>query len=382
MNIVFNKKRNIIVSWWRSLDHLNYFAFLILGVISLILVTTASPAIAARVGLVETYFIKKQIIYILTAYLIITFLTFASEQQIKKISLLGFLLSLALMLIVKFYGYEVKGAKRWISLAGMSLQPSEFMKVFFTVISAWLLSIYHQNKEFLTIQITFLLYLIVAALLLLQPDFGMFVTISAIWGVQLVVAGMPLILMLIGIILGGFAVSGAYIFLPHVAARVNKFLDKDLQENYQVMKSLKALEYGGLYGKGPGEGVIKQYIPDCHCDFIFAVAAEEFGSLISVAIILIYALIVIRTILNLFSERSYFVIFAVSGLVSQIAIQSIINIGVNLNLLPTKGMTLPFVSYGGSSTIAVAITMGIILSLTKTKIDVNSYKLKNIEITI
>jgi cell division protein FtsW len=343
------------------------------------LVTTASPAVANRIGLPENYFSTRQVIFLSAANLLIILFSSLDKKWIKRVSILGFLFSLLMLVMVKFYGYEVKGSTRWISIAGFSYQPSEFMKPFFAVVVGWILSL--KNKDnFPSLQICLLLYLVVAVLLVIQPDFGMLVMITAVLGIQLFVAGLPLIWIILSVLAGFVGIIGAYLLLPHVAARINKFLDPSNTENYQVTKSITAFQQGGMYGRGPGEGIVKQHIPDSHTDFIFAVAGEEFGAIICLMIICIFAFIVLRVLFRLIKEDDKFTGIAAIGIISQFGLQSVINIGVTLNLLPTKGMTLPFISYGGSSTLAISIAIGMLLGLTKRTTSLSRYKIRRIDI--
>ena len=279
---------------------------------------------------------------------------------------------------MKFFGYEVKGAKRWINIIGFSMQPSEFLKPCFSVMTAWILSMRENNIPSFSISI--FLYSLVAVVLITQPDFGMLIMVTMVWGVQLFVSGLPILWILIAIIGGIIGVFGAYTMLPHVAQRINSFLDPSGSENYQVTKSIAAFENGGLYGRGPGEGSVKQVLPDSHTDFIFAVAGEEFGAVVCLIIAAIFAFIVIRGLVLLVYEEDRFTVLASVGLLSQFGLQSVINMGVTLNLLPTKGMTLPFISYGGSSTLSVAIGMGMLLALTRQHASLTKYKAQILEL--
>ena len=374
---------NFLDRWWKGIDRPTVVALGMLFAMSLMLVTTASPAVASRIGLDESYFATRHVMYLALALCIIIFLSCLKKHWIRRIALVGFVLSLMLLILVQFYGYEVKGAKRWISILGFSMQPSEFMKPFFAVVTGWILSL-KQNSDgdrdvgykFPGFTVSFILYGLVAIILALQPDFGMLVMISAVWGIQLFVSGMPFLWILIAIAIGTVGVTAAYITLPHVAHRINAFLDPSNSENYQVSKSLMAFENGGFYGRGPGEGTIKQVLPDSHTDFIFAVAGEEFGAIACVGITAIFAFIVLRGLLRLMHEDNIYVALAVTGLLAQFGLQAVINIGVTLSLLPTKGMTLPFISYGGSSTFAMAISVGMLLAFTKKKFHLTRYKMK------
>ncbi|MBP7189759.1 MAG: putative lipid II flippase FtsW [Rickettsiaceae bacterium] len=365
---------NFFWRWWRAVDQQTIIALAILFGFSMMLVTTSGPAVASRIGLDESYFSVRQLFYLSGAAIIILSLSCLDKQLVSRLAIAGFVASFLLLVLVKFYGYEVKGARRWISIFGFSMQPSEFIKPFLAVVTAWILSL-KKYSDFPGFTISLILYLAVATVLIIQPDFGMFIMVSAVWVIQLFVSGMPIIWIGIAFISGLFGVTAAYILLPHVAQRINSFLDPASSENYQVTKSIMAFENGGLYGRGPGEGTVKQVLPDSHTDFIFAVAGEEFGAVVCLVIAAIFAFIVVRGIIRLLHEEDQYVILAVTGILSQFGLQSAINMGVTLNLLPTKGMTLPFISYGGSSTLAIAVAIGILLSFTKRRTIVKKYKI-------
>lgn len=372
-------KNNFIKRWWKVIDQQTIIAMVILLAFSLMLVTTASPAVANRIGLTDNYFSSRHLVFLTLAVIIILTFSLLDKKWIRRLAIFGFLGSLLMLVLVKLYGFEVKGATRWINIGGFSYQPSEFMKPFFAVVTGWILSL-HYHEDFPSFKVCFILFLCVAALLIIQPDFGMLVMVSAVFGIQLFVAGLPIIWLFIAIFASVFGSIGAYLLLPHVASRINRFLDPVNSENYQVTRSLEAFESGGLYGKGPGEGSVKQFLPDSHTDFIFAVAGEEFGAVICLMIIITFAYIVIRILANLLHEDDKFIQIAAIGIISQFGLQAVINMGVSLNLLPTKGMTLPFISYGGSSTLAISIGMGMLLGLTKRKASLVKYRLQNVEI--
>ena len=372
-------KNNFINRWWKVIDQQTIIAMVILLAFSLMLVTTASPAVANRIGLTDNYFSSRHVVFLALAVIIILTFSLLDKKWIRRLAIFGFLGSLLMLVLVKFYGFEVKGATRWINIGGFSYQPSEFMKPFFAVVTGWILSL-HYYEEFPSFKVCFILFVSVAALLIIQPDFGMLVMVSAVFGIQLFVAGLPIIWLFIAIFASVFGSIGAYLLLPHVASRINRFLDPVNSENYQGTRSLEAFESGGLYGKGPGEGSVKQFLPDSHTDFIFAVAGEEFGAIICLMIIITFAYIVIRILINLLHEDDKFIQIAAIGIISQFGLQAVINMGVSLNLLPTKGMTLPFISYGGSSTLAISIGMGMLLGLTKRKASLVKYRLQNVEI--
>ncbi len=368
-----SNKNNFIQNWWRGVDQQTMLALGILIALNFMLVTTASSAVAKKIGLEDNHFSKRQLFFLLVSSCIIIITSSLNRKWIKRIGIIGFLGSLLSLILVKFYGYEVKGAIRWMSIAGFSFQPSEFMKSLFSIVIAWVLSLRYE-KKFPSFRVCIALYIIIAILLITQPDFGMLVLTTAVFIIQLFIAGVPVVWIVFAIVVIIFGIMSAYLLLPHVASRINKFLWPDINENYQVSKSILAFEQGGLYGKGPGEGAIKHYLPDSHTDFIFAVAGEEFGAVICIMIIIIFAFIVLRVLIRISYEEDKFVQLASTGLIAQFGLQAIVNMGVNLNLLPTKGMTLPFISYGGSSTLAIALAVGMLLGLTKRNFSFVKYR--------
>lgn len=374
MNYNSTEKFRILWRWWKSIDQYTVFLLCILSALSLMLVTTSGAAVANRIGVPQSYFASKHIFYVVLAVGTTFVVSFLNKTTIKRLAILGFILNIILLIFIKFYGNPIKGAKRWINIGGISLQPSEFIKPFFLVITGWLLSAIQSNE--IRFIVAIILYLIVALLLITQPDFGMLITISVAFGIQLFIAGIPLLWLLILICISIAGTAGAYSLLPHVKRRINSFLDPANSENYQVMKSLQAFKNGGLYGKGPGEGLVKHMLPDSHTDFIFAVAGEELGAIVCLIIVAIFTFIVIYGFIKLLFEEDNYTIFVSSGILSQFGFQAIVNMCVSTNLLPTKGMTLPFISYGGSSSVAVAIGVGILLALTRHKTDLSKYKLK------
>ena len=266
------------------------------------------------------------------------------------------------MVVTLFYGDTIKGATRWIDLGFFSLQPSEFVKPTFIVVAAWLFDGQRRYQDFPGYLVSFILFSLTLILLLLQPDVGMSVVVLVVWFFQLFLMGIPL--WVVGVFGVGFAVVGvvAYFMLPHVQARINSFSG---EMSYQVMKSMKAFESGGIFGTGPGEGVVKMSLPDAHTDFIFAVAAEEYGVFACLGIIVVYAIIVIRSMLLACKENNLFIILATSGLVASFGLQSVINMASTMHLAPTKGMALPLISYGGSSLLAASVGVGMLLAITR-----------------
>lgn len=373
---------NVIRLWWRSIDQKIIFALAILFCFSMLLVTTAGPIIADKIGINQHYFTKRQLIYLLLSIVVIIFFSSLKKHWIKKISIIGFLITFTLLILVKFIGYEAKGAIRWISVLGISLQPSEFIKPFFSIVMSWILSLGYNDEGYAHFLVCIVIYALVATLLIIQPDFGMLIMVTIVFCIQLFVGGISLLWTTVAAVISIIGAVSAYFHLPHVASRINNFLNPENILNYQVNKSIIAFERGGIYGQGPGEGTVKQYLPDAHSDFIFAVAGEEFGAIVCIFIITVFAFIVLKSLIKAIHAQDKFTQIAIIGIASQFGLQVIINIGVTLNLLPTKGMTLPFISYGGSSTLAISIGIGVLLSLTKRTTSLTSYKINNIHNSI
>jgi cell division protein FtsW len=358
---------SVIARWWWTVDRLNISAIAILVVIGAILVAAGSPPVAKRLGLPDFYFVYRQVAFLMLAGVVMALVSMLSSFQVRRLAIFGFVVSLALMVLVPFIGIETKGAHRWIALGGFSVQPSEFMKPCFAVVMAAVCAEHSRRVDFPGYTVAIGLYMVVAILLIIQPDFGMTLTVSAVWAIQLFLAGLPMLwVAMIGLagMMGGVL---AYMYLPHVTRRIDNFLDPSSGDNYQISRSLEAFRSGGLFGQGPGEGEVKHTLPDSHTDFIFAVAGEEFGVVLCLLILGLYAFIVLRGLSRVWRQNELFVLLAVAGILSQFGIQAIINMGVAVNLFPAKGMTLPFVSYGGSSVVAIAIGIGMMLALTRKK---------------
>lgn len=335
-------------------------------IFGLIMTATSSPAIATKIGVGKFFFLKKQLIFSLMGLSLLIIISFFDNEKIRIISFFGIASIFILLILVLIFGSQVKGAKRWISILGFSLQPSEFAKAFFITFNAFLLHRLNNQKWQIKYGSSAILFCLIALLLLLQPDFGMTLTFAIIWATQLFVFGLPMAFILIMGFLSIFAGIAAYVAFPHVEDRINRFFDSS-QANYQVERSIDAIINGSFFGTGPGNGVVKQYIPDAHTDFIFAVMAEEFGVISCIILLFIFLYLIARIIKRTKEEENMFIYLCLCGLVVQFSLQIFINIGVSLKLLPTKGMTLPFISYGGSSMLAMSICFGIILAFTKRK---------------
>ncbi len=356
---------SILGRWWWTLDRWALLVLTLLFAVGAILTVAASPGAAARIGLEPFYFVRHQFAFMAPALLIMLAVSMLSPRGVRRMAVLILAVGLVCVAATHFAGVEAKGASRWLSLGDFTFQPSEFVKPCFAVVAAWMFAEYRQSENFPGRAIAGALLLITVALLLLQPDFGMAVTVTAVWFVQFFLAGLSLWWVGLSLALTLGLVTAAYGIFPHVAKRIDLFIDPSSGDSYQVTTSLKAFQQGGLLGKGPGEGVVKGYLPDAHTDFIFAVAAEEFGMLAALAIVGLFSFVVLRGLARVVREANLFVLLAVAGLLTQFGLQALINMGVTVQLLPAKGMTLPFVSYGGSSLIASALGMGMVLALTR-----------------
>lgn len=351
--------------WWWTVDRITLAALLLLIGIGMLLTMAASPAVAERIGVDSYHFVRRQFIFLPPAIAIMIGVSLLSPRHIRRLATIGMLGALLSLFAVLFLGAEVKGATRWLSLAGLTLQPSEFAKPAFAVVAAWMFSAARLEPGFPGRAIASGLYAITAILLLAEPDVGQTLIISAVWAVEFFLAGLPVIFVAGIMILGVVGGVGAYAIFPHVQARVARFLDPQGGDAYQVNTALNAFHHGGIFGTGPGEGHVKLVLPDAHTDFIMAVAAEEFGVLLCLGVVALFALIVVRGMTRLMNEENLFVVLAGSGLLVQFGLQSLINLATTLRLMPAKGMTLPFISYGGSSMLALALGMGMMLSLTR-----------------
>lgn len=351
--------------WWWTVDRWLLTAVGMLIIIGIFLTFSASPAISERIGIGTYYFVKRQIVFLVASLFVMFFISLLNPKYIRRISAFVFLASIALMFAIPIIGTELNGAARWINIGGFSLQPSEFIKPTFAVIAAQIFATGCTSENFPSIWISSFLYALVAGLLLIQPDVGMTLVVSAVWGIQFFLAGLPMAMVVLMIVGGLSSIVGAYFVFPHVESRVDRFLDSETGANYQVQKALQAFNNGGLFGRGPGEGSVKEVLPDAHTDFILAVAGEEFGVILCLILVVLFAFILIRGFSIVFKETNLFIMLAVAGILSQIGLQAIINMASTLHLMPTKGMTLPFVSYGGSSYLSTAIGIGIVLALTK-----------------
>ena len=366
-NSIFDRRHlNFIKKWWLDIDKVNFMIVLSIMIFGLMMTASSGSAIAKRIDVDKFFFLKKQLFFFFIAIFLLATISFLDQEKIKFFALFGLMASIALLCLVLVFGVEAKGSKRWISILGFTLQPSEFSKTFFVIFNAFLLHRFYREKWQIKYGFSAALFFMLALLLILQPDFGMTIIFAALWSVQVFLAGIPLYFI---VAIAGFAVFGgfgAYFALPHVQDRINRFINSD-EKNYQVERSLDAFVNGSFFGEGPGNGVVKNFIPDAHTDFVFAVIAEEYGLLSCIILLVVFSYLITRIVRRALDEEDRFVYLSLCGLMMQFTMQVIINIGVSLRLFPTKGMTLPFISYGGSSMMSMAICFGLILALTKRK---------------
>ena len=344
-------------TWWNEIDQFNFLIIITIAIIGIILSISINR---------EFSFFNKHILYCFLAIIVMIIISSLDNRIIRRLSLFGIIFFMILLISVLFLDYEIKGSKRWFKIAGLSIQPSEFIKPFFLILSAWFLSKGIEGKK-IYLNILFLFFIIISGLIILQPDFGMTFLFAASFFCQLFIAGLSILLVIAFIsILIVLSVTCFYLF-EHVQKRINTFLDPTSSDTYQIDLSLEAFKSGGLLGKGPAHGIIKDKIPDASTDFIFAVAGEELGFIFCSIIILLIIFLLVRFLLQWLKFKEPYLIIAIVGLTSSYGLQSLINIFSALGVIPTKGMTLPFISYGGSSMISSAILFGFLLSLTKKK---------------
>ncbi|HZT52288.1 MAG TPA: putative lipid II flippase FtsW, partial [Stellaceae bacterium] len=351
--------------WWWTVDRWTLAAIVVLIAFGSLMVMAASPAVAVRIGADSLHFVKRYFAVLPVALAVMFAVSLQSPRGIRRLAVVGFVISLVLLAATFFVGVEIKGARRWIEVPGLSLQPSEFIKPTFAVVAAWLFAQHRLNPRFPGHYMAIALYALVTAMLVKQPDLGMAAVVSAVWFAQFFLAGLRLYWVATGVLAGAAGLVGAYFTLPHVASRIDRFLDPASGDSYQVDRSMEAFGNGGLWGRGPGEGTVKEYLPDAHADFVFAVAGEELGVVVCLVIVAVFAFIVLRGFSRLLQEGNLFVVLAATGLLVQFGLQAIINMASTLHLMPTKGMTLPFISYGGSSMLALGLGMGMALALTR-----------------
>lgn len=355
-------QRNIFAEWWWTINRPVLVMLLFLAALGCMMVGSAGPAVAQRFSDSDFYFLQRHILFLMMGFGVMGALSFVSERTLRRISIIGLICAVVMVIVVLLFAPSINGAKRWLSIAGFTLQPSEFIKPFFIVVTGWLLSKSRSDKRFRGYAISTGLCALLCGLLMLQPDFGMTFVLLSVWIGQVFLSGISLHWTVVIIGAGALMIVGAYLKLDHVRERIHTFFGEG---GYQEAKSIEAFKNGGLLGTGPGEGTVKLHLPDAHTDFIFAVIGEELGALVAAAVALMYLMIIILSARRLMRVNNMFVLLTSSGILLQFGLQAMINMSVAVRLAPTKGMTLPLVSYGGSSMLAICIGLGFLLRLTR-----------------
>ena len=371
-------ERSLVGDWWWTVDRATLAGLVILMVAGLVLLMAGGPPVAERLGLSTFHFVSRQVLYLAPAVALMVAVSFLSLRHVRRLALLVYVIGMALVAAALQWGPEIKGAHRWISVAGIGLQPSEFVKPAFVVLAAWAFAEGARKRDMPGAFLALLLLPATIVPLILQPDFGQTMLITVVWCGLFFVAGLHWF-WVVG--LGGAGAVGivaAYRFLPHVRDRIERFLHKvtgdgggkadgakSVIDNFQTETAMEAFVRGGWFGSGPGEGIAKRRLPDAHTDFIFAVTGEEFGIIVCLALLALFAFIVLRGLFLAQRNEDTFCRLASTGLVMMFGLQAAINMAVNVQLMPAKGMTLPFISYGGSSLISLALGMGFLMALTR-----------------
>jgi cell division protein FtsW len=359
------EQRNPLSDWWWTVDRLQLAAIIALILAGVILSLAASPQVAIRIGLDPFHFFNHHVVFLLPSLFVLIGVSFLSPRQIRRMALVIFAVSIALIVVTLLIGPEVKGSRRWITLIGVNIQASESAKPAFVVLAAWLFAESTRKPEMPATSMALVLLLMLVSLLVAEPDFGQTMLILMVWGALFFIAGMRMIWVMGLAGAAGVGLFTAYLFVPHVAGRIKRFMNPASGDTFQVDTAMEAFGNGGWFGLGPGEGIAKRSLPDSHTDFVFAVAAEEFGIILCLVLLALFAFVVVRALSRAYASEDMFARFAASGLAILFGVQAAINMSVNLQLIPAKGMTLPFISYGGSSMVSLAYGVGMMLALTR-----------------
>jgi cell division protein FtsW len=366
-------EKSVVTDWWFTVDRMLLATILTIAGAGVVLSLAASPAIAIKRGLPTYYFVERQLVFIALALAIMLGLSLLSPARIRRVALALLAVCLVFLVAVLIGGAEINGARRWVHLGGYSLQPSELAKPAFVVLSAWLLAEGRRRPDMPAQPMAFGLYALFGGLLALQPDVGQAMLVSVVWCALFFLAGGRLSWSLGLLAMLASAFVAVYSTVGYVRLRVDRFLSGG-GESYQAGRARQSFIEGGLFGRGPGEGTIKSVLPDAHNDFIYAVIAEEYGVLVCLVLLGLFALVVVRVLARQMSESDDFLRLGAMGLAILFGLQATINMAVNTGLLPTKGMTLPFISIGGSSTLAVGVGLGMLLALTRRRADLAHMK--------
>lgn len=367
MAVVPRTDDSLLGRWWWTVDRWTLGAISTLVGVGYIMMLAASPSVAVRLGSFRDLFIVKQVVFLGVSACVVVSVSLLTPRNTKRLAIAGCILALAMTAATLVIGVDIKGARRWIALPGLAVQPSEFLKPCFAVVTAWLITEGRRSPRFPGMPVALIIFAMIVLLLKSQPDVGMLAVITAVFLLQLYIGGLNLVAVAAGLGMMGGAGIMAYLLFDHVRLRVRGFLHPNSHDAYQVTTALQAFGNGGLFGRGPGEGRIKDILPDAHADFVYAVAGEEYGMLVCAAIMGVFAFIVLRGLLRLVKEQDVFVVLSCTGLLAGFGLQAFVNMATTLALIPAKGMTLPFISYGGSSAVAVALGMGMLLALTRNR---------------
>ena len=358
-------ERSVLGDWWYSLDTRLLLALGLLMAAGLLASLAASPPVALRLGLDPFFFVKRHAMMLALAFFVLIITSMLTVRAMLALALLLFTGAFILLVLIPFFGASAKGARRWIELGRFSLQPSEFIKPAFVLVTAYLFTMAQQSADKRWLLISLALFAMVLATLVAQPDYGQSILLALIWAGLFFLAGLSWLWLGLFAGLGVGGLGAAYFLVPHVGKRIDRFLDPAGGDNYQVGHALRSFIEGGWLGRGPGEGVIKHVLPDAHSDYIFAVLAEEFGLLACAGLLCVFAFVVLRGLAHAHQDKDPFRKLTLAGLMLAFGLQTVLNLGINMGLLPAKGMTLPLISYGGSSLLAVALAMGLALGLSR-----------------
>jgi cell division protein FtsW len=363
--MISREQRTPFSEWWWTVDRALLAAIVALILGGVILSLAASPPVATRIGLDPFHFFNRHVLFLLPSFIVLVGVSFLSPRQIRRAALVVFAISIVLIVATLAFGPEVKGSRRWITLLGVNIQASESAKPAFVILAAWLFAESARRPEMPATSMALVVLMMLVSLLVMEPDFGQTMLILMVWGALFFIAGMRIVWVFGLAGAAGAGLFSAYLLVPHVAGRIKRFMDPASGDTFQVDTAMEAFANGGWFGLGPGEGIAKRSLPDSHTDFVFAVGAEEFGIILCLALLGLFAFIVMRTLARAYSTEDLFARFAASGLAILFGVQAAINMSVNLHLIPAKGMTLPFISYGGSSMVSLAYGVGMMLALTR-----------------
>ncbi len=366
--------RSRLSEWWFTVDHALLVAVLVIAAAGLVLSLAASPGVALKKGLPAYYFVERHALFTAVGLCLMLAVSLFSPQAVRRLALVVALGGLAGLVAVHFWGVEANGARRWLSIGGYSLQPSEFVKPAYAVVAAWLFAEARRRPDMPALVLAVASYILIAALLVSEPDVGQTLLLSLVWGSLFFASGQPLRRAGLSLVAGAVGLALAYRIFPHVEVRLDRFFNPLPGDTSQVARAMQSFAEGGLLGRGPGEGTIKAALPDAHTDFIFAVVAEEYGAVACLALLGLFAFTVLRALMRAHQEPDAANRLAIIGLALMFGLQALINMGVNVGLLPAKGITLPFISVGGSSTLAVSLGLGMLLALTRRRADVERLK--------